>query len=220
MTHEELGRLLSLISHEVRAPLGVMRGYMRLLDQHGNLIEQHQQAVANAMKASDRATEILNQLSALAKLHRGEVTLSLEQTPLEPLLRGSVEAVIVPHDPVITLHVGDTPDVMLMADRDLLRGAIAGLTTAVVRAQAVDNRVFLLAREEPRDGERGIMLTITAMEALSATHQDRPLDLLRGGLGLELPIAAFIIDAHRGELWERRDDARFVGVVVWLPIVT
>jgi hypothetical protein len=72
---------------------------------------------------------------------------------------------------------------------------------------------------EARDGERGIALTITAMEPLKASHVDCPLDLSRGGLGLELPIAAFVIDAHRGQVMERREQQRFVGVVVWLPIV-
>ena len=217
---QELGRLLSLISHEVRAPLGVMRGYMRLLEQQGTeLSEPHRHAVTAALKAAERATVILGQVSALARLHRGEIALSLKHTPLEPLLRSAASAVNMPPEPVVTLHVGQIPDLTLMADDDLLRAAVAGLTASVVRAQAVDNRVFLLAREGTHEGARGVTITITATEAVTATHVDGPLDLLRGGLGLELPIATFVIDAHRGHVLERREQDRFVGVVVWLPIV-
>jgi signal transduction histidine kinase len=214
-----LGHLLSLIAHEVRAPLGVVRGYLLLLDQGADLPESHRTAVAASLRATDRAAELLNQLSALARLHRGEVVLSLQHLPLQPLLQSAIETLALPKDPVVTLHVGDTPDVSVMADGPLMRTAIAGLASAVVRAQAADTRVYLLTREEPYHGERGVTLTITAMEALTASHTDRPLDLMRGGLGLELPIAEFIIDAHRGHVLERRDDKRFVGVVVWLPIV-
>jgi signal transduction histidine kinase len=214
-----LGHLLSLIAHEVRAPLGVVRGYLLLLDQGAGLPEAHRTAVAASLRASDRAAELLNQLSALARLHRGEVVLSLQHLPLPPLLQSAIETLALPKDPVVTVHVGDTPDVSVMADGPLMRTAIAGLASAVVRAQAADTRVYLLTREEPYHGERGVTLTITAMEALTASHTDRPLDLMRGGLGLELPIAEFIIDAHRGHVLERRDDKRFVGVVVWLPIV-
>ena len=220
MHSDDVGKLLSLISHEVRAPLGVMRGYLRLLDQHAALSDPHRQAVASAMKAGDRATEILNQVSALAKLQRGEIALSLGHTELEPLLRSAAAAVPLPDDPAVTVHVKDTPKVMVMADAALLRSAVTGLITAVVRAQAMDARVYLLTREEPREDERGVIVTITAMEALRATHHDGPLNIGRGGLGLELPISAFIVDAHRGEIAERSEENRFVGVVLWLPIVT
>jgi signal transduction histidine kinase len=217
---QELGRLLSLISHEVRAPLGVIRGYLRLLEQQGTeLTPLHRQAVAAALKAGERATEILNQVSALARLHRGEATLSMTHTALEPLLRAAVHDVAMPPEPVVTVHVAETPDVAIAADAAMLRSAIAGLTTAVVRAQAVDARVYLVSREEARDGERGIVLTITAAEPVTAAHVDRPLDIARGGLGLELPLAVFLIDAHRGRVVERQHDNRFVGVVVWLPLV-
>ena len=219
LTPYELGRLLSLISHEVRAPLGVMRGYARLLDQKaGELSEQHRQAITASLRAGERATEILNQLSVLARLHRGEVTLSTKRTSLEPLLRSAVHAVVMPPEPIVTVHVGDTPEVWMMVDEDLLRTAITTLTRAVVKAQAVDSRVYLLAREEARDGERGVITTITAMEAVDGTHEDGPLDLLRGGLGLDLPIASFIIDAHRGQVLERRAQNRLTGFTLWLPI--
>lgn len=197
-----------------------MRGYMRLLDQQGGeLSDQHRHAVTASLRAGDRATAILNQLSVLARLHRGEVALSLGHVALEPLLRSAVNAVVMPPEPIITVHVGETPAVTLMADEELIRRALTALTGAVVRAQATDNRVYLLSREEKQDGERGVTITITAMEAVSGTHEDRLLDLSRGGLGLDLPIAAFIVDAHRGDLRERRADTRFVGVVIWLPIV-
>jgi two-component system sensor histidine kinase ArlS len=215
-----VGRLLSLISHEVRAPVGVMRGYMRLLEQQGTeLSEQHRHAVSAALKAGERATELLNQVSALARLHRGEITLSLAPAPLEPVLRAAAHAVVMPPDPIITVHIGETPQVSVMADGEMLRGAFAGLTSAVVRAQATDSRIFLLSRDQSRDGERGVVVTITAMEAVSETYVEQPLDVSRGGLGLELPIAAFLIDAHRGQVMERREQNRFIGVVVWLPVV-
>ena len=195
-----------------------MRGYMRLLDQQADrLSEHHRQAVAASLKAGERATEVLNQLSTLARLHHDNAPLSLRRTSLEPLLRSAVHSVAMPAAPLVTVHVGDTPEVAVMADEPLLRDAIAALTSAVVRAQAVDNRVYLLAREESRDAEQGVIVTITAMEAISGTHEDCAVDLLRGGLGLDLPIASFIIDAHRGEVLERRAQNRLTGYLLWLP---
>ena len=218
MNHEQLGRLLSLISHEVRAPLGVMRGYMRLLEQQSHdLPETHRHAVTAALKASDRATDILGQVSALARLQRDEVAAALKPTALEPLLRAAVHAVSMPPEPIVTVHVGETAALSITADEELLRIALAGLTSAVVRAQATDCRVFLLARPETRDGRPGVMLTITPTESESASAHEVPLDITRGGLGLDLPIAAFIIAAHDGLVFERHEDNRFAGIIVWVP---
>jgi signal transduction histidine kinase len=217
---DELGSLLSLISHEVRAPLGVMRGYLRLIEQQGTeLSDMHRHAIAAALKASERATEILGQVSTLARLHRREVLLSRNAHALEPLLRSAAQGVKAPPDPVVTVHVGDTPAVDVLADEALLGAALSSLIAATVRAQAVDNRVFVLAREERRDAEAGVVITITPMEAESATHAHAPLDIARGGLGVELPIALFVVNAHGGHVLERRERDRFVGVVLWLPIV-
>lgn len=220
MRHADVGRLLSLISHEVRGPFGVMRGYLRLLDQQGaDLPEAHRRAIAAALRAGDRAMGLLTQVSELARLQRGELVPTFTVTDLEPLLQEAVRAVVLPAAPVVTVHVGDTPAVAIMADAGLLRSAFTGLITAVVRAQPADARVFLLAHEDTRNEERGVAVTITSMEAVSADHLEQPLDVARGGLGLDLPIAAFIIEAHRGQLTERRAAQRFVAAVVWLPIV-
>jgi two-component system, OmpR family, sensor histidine kinase ArlS len=219
MNHDDFGRLLSLISHEVRAPLGVMRGYMRLLEQQGTeLSEPHRHAVTAALKASERATEILGQVSALARLQRQDVV-TLKPTPLEPLLRTAVHAVTMPPEPIVTVHVGDTPALTLRADEDLLRVAVAGLTSAVVRAQAVDCRVYLLTREELRDDRRGVMLTIATTDVEHTRARQVPLDVMRGGLGLDLPIAACIIATHRGSVCERREDDRFAGIAAWIPLI-
>jgi signal transduction histidine kinase len=218
MTHEELGRLLSLISHEVRAPLGVMRGYMRLLEQQGTeLSESHRHAVAAALKASERAAEILGQVSALARLQHDDAGPALKPTPLEPILRAAVHAVAMPPEPIVTVHVGDTPAVSVAADEDLLRVAVAGLTSAVIRAQAMDCRVHLLTHEEARDSRPGVTLIIATSDVVHTGVQQVPLDVMRGGLGLDLPIAAFIIAAHHGCVSERREHGRFGGIAAWVP---
>ena len=217
LTDDYLARLLSLISHEVRGPLGVIRGYLRLLDQQSaSLSEAQRQTVVATLRAADRATDLTGQVSTLARLHRGEITPAFSPVPLPVLLQSAVQALTLPNDPRISVHVGATPSVSVLADESLLRAALASLVLALARAQPSDAKIYLVAREDEAGGQ-GVTITITSMEPISASHTDTKLDFGRGGLGLELPIAAFIIDAHNGRVRERRDNNRFVGVVVWLP---
>jgi hypothetical protein len=46
------------------------------------------------------------------------------------------------------------------------------------------------------------------------------LDTMRGGLGLDLPIAEAIIASHDGRVTELLDGGRCVGVVVWVPVAS
>lgn len=216
MDSEELGGLMSLISHEIRGPLGVMRGYMRMLEQQGLTVQQ-QQPVSAAMKAGDRATEILNQLSTLARFHRGEAPMSRELVPLEPLLHDAVALVALPNERNVTIHIGEVADASLPGDRGLLASALATLMHALVRAEPGDAQIIAKAHiDTDGAGRRAVVMLATRAEKTS-TEEERPLDMLRGGLGLELPIAAFIVAAHRGTIVERRDANRFVGATILLP---
>jgi signal transduction histidine kinase len=216
---QDVGRLLSLISHEVRAPLGVVRGYLRLLEQHaGGWSEQQRHAVAAALKASDRATEILNQVSTLARLHRAEPALSNVPTPLAPLVRAAISDVTLPREPTVAIRIGDIPDMAVVADAALLKGAIAALTTAVVKAQAVDATVQVRAEEQHDDDQQGVLVTISVLDAPRPSPAGAPLDLSRGGLGLELAIAAFVIELHQGVAREQRLGPLLTGMELWLPL--
>jgi two-component system, sporulation sensor kinase B len=215
----ELTRLLSLISHEIRGPLGVIRGYLRLLEQQGAaLSDTHRQAVAGALKASDRATEILAQVSTLARLERGDGGPNLTPTPLHQLLESAEQGLILASRPRVTLERGAIADVSVGADLPLLRTALTALIAAVVRAQTADTDLHLLARERENGMRRGVAVTITAMPPGDEVPLEEPLDVSRGGLGFDLPLAVFVVAAHGGTIREYNSHSRLLGVVVWLPI--
>ena len=215
----EIARLLSLISHEIRGPLGVVRGYLRLLEQQGSaLSDTHLQAVAAALKASDRVTELLGQVSTLARLERDAGGLNLTPVPLLQLLEPAQRAVSLSRAPRMTLERDDSADVAVRADAPLLRAALTALMAALIRAQTTDEDVHLLTRERDEDGRRGIALTISVMPPGDEAPIEEPLDVSRGGLGLDLPLATVVVGAHGGTIREHRSRGRLLGVVVWLPV--
>lgn len=219
MTDHEVGRLLSLISHEVRGPLGVMRGYLKMLDQAGAALpEPQRRAVAAALQAGDRATDLLTHVSTLAAMHRGETALIRREIAVDRLLQEIVQAVPSSSSPVVTLEAAPAPDLTLSGDRALLTRALTGLAATLVRAQSRDGALLVTAEEHVREGVRGVRVTIGAPLA-AVEGSDTPLDLTRGGIGLELPIAAWIVAAHGGDIREHRDGTRLRSMVVWVPVV-
>ncbi|HXG89897.1 MAG TPA: histidine kinase dimerization/phospho-acceptor domain-containing protein [Vicinamibacterales bacterium] len=216
MDSEDFPRVLSLLSHELRGPLGVMRGYLRLLDQGAARLSEHQQlAISKALTASDRAAELLTQASTLAQMAREQTPLDLSTSRIGEILSAAIERVTLPPEPVLTLGIDGDTTTSVRADQTLLAAALASLITAVVRAQPVNGEIRLSVARAAGDGN-GITLSMTALGP-SAVTSTTALDLKRGGLGLDLPIAAMLVGAHGGTVEELREDANYAGVVVWLP---
>lgn len=220
MDSQDVGRLLSLISHEVRGPLGVMRGYLRLLAQRNpELSEPHRQAVRGALRAGERAAELLGQISLLAQVSRGEAAFAFHATPLAEVVVAATAEVVLPEDPTVVLEVAADRAVTVAADANFLRMALTALISAVVRAQPSAAGVRVGTLDQHRNATPGVVIDIGVTDAIDATDaSEHALDVTRAGLGLDLPIAAAVIAAHFGEVVERRRGTQLVAVVVWLPL--
>jgi signal transduction histidine kinase len=216
MTPEETARLLSLISHELRAPIGVIRGYLRLLEQRAELEPAVRDAVAAALRASARAADLLSEVSTLAQLGRGDAPFELKPVALDRLLRALADEVELPGDPTLRLELGDCQEVQVMADSPRLRAALTSLATAVVRVQA-QSATARIGCCQAKGKPDGCVVEISRVDRPSTDVTSQDIDIARGGLGLELPIAAAIIAAHGGRITEQRVGTACVAMVVWLP---
>ena len=214
---DQLARILSLLAHELRSPLGVIRGYLGLLNTADGLSDLHQQAVKAALKASDRTAELLTQASTLAQLRRGESSIKFGPAPIDTLVSSALDALKLPADPMVTLERGTIPSVTIRADAARLRSVFTSLAAAIVRAQTRNGRVVVSGDLHDRDNTRGVRIRIISESAVSNLNE-APLDISKGGLGLDLPIADYLIAAHGGHLSELREGDRTAGVVVWLPL--
>ena len=218
MDLDAVSRLLSLTSHELRSPLGVMRGYLKLLEQQaGGLTDQQRHVIAASLKASDRMTELLGEMSALAHLQRGETQVDRRATTLAAVVDDFLEQRVVVGDHATQLRRGDVPSVEILADRVLLAPALATLAAATIAARPREADLMASGRVESHD-KAFVRLEIAAISATTSDIADVPLNLLRGGLGLRLPLAAAIIDAHDGRIGELQQGGRLAGMVVWLPV--
>ena len=211
--------MLSLLSHELRSPLGVMRGYLRLLNQHqGELSDNHRQAVTAALKASDRCVDLLGQASALAQMWRQDTAIARQPIAIADLLLPLADTVRQTDGQPLPVDVGAAITVSILGDRALLQTALSSLVSAVHRAQPDELTVTITSRLESHGGRDGVGIQIAPRGQSMDEPSEIPLDLRRGGLGLDLPMAAAILDAHGGTIGERRSREGRMAVVVWVPV--
>lgn len=212
--------LLSHLSHELRGPLGVIRGYLRLLEQTASgLSESHQKAIRAALHASERTLALTDEASELSRLLRGDVTLKRTRVPVSSLLHAVVQAVELPDDPAIDLDVPEGSTAIVSVDETRIRAALAALITTVVRAQARPGTVQLTATSHTTLGKRTVRLVVAPLTISRLHTRELPFDAAKGGLGLQAAIAAAVVDAHGGAVRERHMANRPAGLIVRLPAV-
>lgn len=212
MADTTLPTLLSLASHELRGPTGVVRGYLRLLEQDVTVGERPRRVMLEMSRATDRLAALLDEISELAHLRDGRLKLTFKRTSLRSVLNQAVQAVEMPENFEADLDVVAPVDVRMRLDEARLRAAFCSLIVTLARAQAgapsfdlrlVKGRAATQVIVQPRTLGRG-------------TVEARPVDFSRGGTGLRLPIADAVIQGHGGRLRERWLAGRFAGFVVRL----
>lgn len=212
MADTSLPTLLALASHELRGPTGVVRGYLRLLEQDATIGERPRKKMLEMTRAAERLAAILDEVSELAHLKDGRLKLTMRRTSLRSVLNQAVQAVVLPEGFETDLDVVAPLDVRMRLDEVRLSAAISSLVVTLARAQAsaisfdlrlVKGRTTTQVVIQPRSLGRG-------------TLQERPVDFGRGGMGLRLPIADAVIQGHGGRLRERWLAGKFAGFVVKL----
>jgi signal transduction histidine kinase len=212
MPDATIAALLSLSSHELRQPTGIVRGYLRLLDQDPALTQRLRKISGEATRAADRLVELLDEIGELAKLKEGSVRLNLKAMSLFSVLNQAVQAAALPASHDVELDVVAPVDVRMRVDEVRLRTAIGTLIHVLARAQTGAATIDL--RLTKMTASTSILVTPRTLGRGKIV--DQSLDLSRAGTGLLLPIADAIIQAHRGKLRERWVAGRWSGFVIRL----
>ncbi len=221
----DTSKLLSLTVHELRTPINVANGYLRMLTQfHGHALSDEQRKfVTEASNACGKLTELIADLAVLSKLLSGELTLRFEDVAFFGLAAEAAASVTDGRDRGVQIEVrGAERSATVHGDRTWLQIALRSLVAAVVRDRVQSATVLVDCRRRPIGRESLAIVAIGEQEACSALAALPParwasFDPWRGGAGVTLPIAAEVVQAHRGRLGTMPGVARHAAVAVALP---
>src|SRR5262245_58145113 len=129
-------RLMGLAVHEIRTPLTVVAGYIRMLlkDRAGAVTDQQRKLLEEAEKSCARLSTLLVEMSDLANLESDKSPFNRSQVTLAPLLQEVADALPPVPDREITVRLrlmdGDST---IDADPVRLRTALTSIIVALRR---------------------------------------------------------------------------------------
>lgn len=209
----EYAGLLSLAVHELRAPASVVTGYLRMLqgEASGPTTEHQRRMIEEAEKSCERLVAIINEIGEVARLDTGALPLRTSSTDLFALVRDVSSGVRTAEQRAVDVQFrGDRHGALCMADPARLGAAFSAFMTAIAREQTDDATLVIETRFLEEAGARHALIMMSRTEAAPdlPARQREPLDERRGGLGLALPIARRVVEAHGGRVWSPVDDTK------------
>jgi signal transduction histidine kinase len=223
---EDSARLLSLAVHEFRTPMTVVAGYLRMLlkDRAGPVTDAQRKLLEEAERSCKRLSALLAELSDIANLDGGRMTLAQQRMDLLAIVERAAAEAERPPDRDVQIEMRGEPGVLpVSGDAQRLTSAVAAICTAVMR-DAVQAAVLVVDRgiQNAKTGAsaRLIVGDPETVDELAATAPRRlgSFEDSRGGVGLSLAVARRIIEGHGGRIFSPAGERRRTGVLVLLPL--
>jgi len=225
----EYARLLSLVVHELRTPASVVTGYLRMLqgDASGPTTDHQRRMIEEAEKSCERLVAIINEVGEVARLDTGALPIRTASTDLFELVRdGSAEVRTADQRAVDVRLRGANRGAVLMADRARLGAAFSAFMSAIAREQTDEATLVIERRILDESGAPSALIVMSRTQAapdLLSRHRE-PLNERRGGLGLALPIARRVVEAHGGHVWSpvadtTPDEPQHTVIVAAFPLI-
>lgn len=224
-----LPRVMSLAVHELRTPVTVVGGYLRMLlrEQAGPLTEKQKKMLEEAERSCGRIGTVVNEMSDFGKLDCGDLKMAQQEIDVAGLLAELAVDMHEGEDRGVRLDVRGTEKPMVVSgDRTRLSAALRALLQSALRERGEPGSIIAeCSQMADGAGTRYVVIAIgddTALPILTASGADQPaFDVWRhGGLGLALPVARQVIEGHGGKLWSAHGAHSRAAAALRLPLRT
>lgn len=219
-------KLLSLAAHELRSPLTVVGGYIRMLlkDRAGPLTDQQRRLMEEAEKSCGRLSHLVAEVSELAHLESGRIAFSRTRVDLRGVIADAIANLPELQDRNVTIDLLSDEVESIQGDAVRLKTAFTSIVHALRRELVTSDRLTVRVHQVNDESEVNPSVRIDIAEPSRIEwlmtlepSQLATFDEWRGGNGLALPNARRILESHGGLIWSPAEDGK-AGAVISLPL--
>ncbi|MDX6691889.1 MAG: hypothetical protein QOG15_3346 [Solirubrobacteraceae bacterium] len=219
---------LSRMSHELRTPLHAILGFGELLE-YGSLEVDQRDQLLQMRKGGLHLLELINEVLDLARIERGDLTLSIEPVHVGQLVQETLEMVeplAAARSVTLVPPVSDDDEVHVLADRQRLKQVLLNLLSNALKYNREGGEIRIstthsgspTARIEVADTGIGISAA-NATRAFAAFERLGAETTEIEGTGLGLALTKRLIEAMAGEIGLVSEVGRGTTFWIELPVV-
>ncbi len=220
--------LLANVSHDLRTPLTSIKGYSTTILRHyEKLTDQEKRDFLKEIDlASDRLTELIENLLQLSKLEAGGFRMNKEPLSIDSLVANSVEDIQQKAQGHRFTVKAPKSLPLVEADPRRIRQVIDNLLTNAVKYSPEGTEISVVCLVDDQGlsvqvKDQGVGIAANEIEKIferfyqadSGTSSHKA-----GGVGLGLAICKGIIDAHKGRIWAQSELGKGSVFTFTLPL--
>lgn len=200
---------VSTVSHDLRSPLTMLKGYATMLPMVGDLNEQQREYLKKITTGLDGMTHLVSNLLDLGRIEAG-VGLKLESiqpsTVIEKVIK-LLQPQAIQKNIQVTYISETVPGKRIQADPALLQQALFNLIENAIRFNNVGGKVEIQRSDKEKTvqitvSDSGIGIAPIDLEDIFAKFRSTgKSDQVSNGSGLGLSIVKSIIEKHNGKVW-------------------
>ena len=224
--HNVLPRVMSLAVHELRTPVTVVAGYLRMLlrEQAGPLNEKQKKMLEEADRSCGRLGSLVSEMSDFGKLEGREIAIARQDFDLAALAAELASGMQEGSDRGVHLDVRCASPTIVNGDKNRISAAVKALIYSALRERGEPGTVIVECTAVTGSPAWAVIAIgdDAAIATLANTAHGTPpsFDEWRGGLGLALPVARRVIEAHGGAVWSGDAGQSRAASALRLPLRT
>ena len=201
---------VTTVSHDLRTPLTLMKGYVAMLKNIGNLNDQQQTYIQRILSSVDSMSHLVNNILNIERIESGDA-LQVSNVPIKDIIQQVVKSLEMHAQQrkiVISTNLQEVELLVISADRALLQQALYNLLENALKFSSMGEKVEIRVTKQ----QEGFIFSIKDY-GVGIAPLDQPklfdkyfhpeistTDSKRGG-GLGLTIVRSIVEKHGGKVW-------------------
>lgn len=213
-----MAQVLNTLAHEIRTPLAVSQGYLKLyVDGRLATPDDQRRALQQTREALDVIAVLCTDMTKVGALAETTSPALLERLDAAVLARDLAAAGEVAGATWDTT-LAPTARIATNAPADLLRAIAVTIKSAFDEGTSAPHAVAIEAERDWLVIRAGTPAAMTALPAAPNEPGATAVNVVRGGRGLSLIWATFVLDQHGIQTWNHQDYKASVGLRI--PLVT
>jgi K+-sensing histidine kinase KdpD len=204
---DQTDRLLGLIVHELRAPAGVVSGYLRMLARSRALeaSSPDRQMIDDASKTCAKLLRVVQEIDDLCNLDDPDSARSVDAVPFFVLSDEVVREAVANGVAVSFECLESERSTPVRGDAARIKRSLAALLAFTVREHG-KLPVRVTGFTDRSGADVSAVLVFSGRDGRPSrgdvlTSQSTEFDRWRGGMGLQVPLACRIVETHGGCVW-------------------